>query len=52
MILCTFCYDESDYEYFIGIYPQSTCARCGRLCLGYCVVEEALPAPATGDPTP
>lgn len=43
MILCSECYDKgfdnNDFSEFVGVIPQSTCAKCGRLCLGYRINE-------------
>lgn len=39
MILCSECYDRQGRERFITLIPQSTCADCGRTCLGYEVRE-------------
>jgi Na+-translocating ferredoxin:NAD+ oxidoreductase RNF subunit RnfB len=35
VILCSGCYDDSNADGFNAILPQSTCAKCGRECLGY-----------------
>lgn len=35
MIVCTQCFDRYQYSTFTTVTPMSTCAKCGRRCLGY-----------------
>lgn len=34
-MLCSQCFDRLGYYTIKGISPQSKCAECGRLCMGY-----------------
>jgi hypothetical protein len=48
MLLCSQCYDARQCKRFTATVPRSTCAACGRRCLGF--LTEAPPSADAVDP--
>ena len=48
MLLCSQCYDARQCKRFTATVPRSTCAACGRRCLGF--LTEGPPSADAVDP--
>lgn len=43
-ILCSECFHARGFAVVAGLFPQTICQACGRLCMGYGVQDAARPA--------